>query len=130
MNYEELSENLFTGGCHIFGYVKMDVIHEFDRDHDVKRHLVHGYPTDYMVRDSDVMTMLGGDTDFGYKINHVEAAISILKLMNINKRDVIFHFPDKDAPLILTINCSSSTRIGLEWGILICSCDVEPEESI
>lgn len=129
MNYEELYKNVFTGGDRVIGFVGMSEMREFDRDHDVRRHIIREYPTSYVIRDSDVMSMIGGYVDFGYKIELIESAISILRTMNVGKRDIMFNFPVTDAPLVLTIDPASSSIVGAEWGIMICSCDVEPEES-
>ena len=130
MDYKELADELYTGGHNTIGFVLMEDMRKFDSTHGITRRTVHEYPTSYSIRDSNVLSMSSDDVDFGYKVETIQASISIFKSLGVIDRDVLFHFPDKNAPLVLTdISSSQSTRIGAEWGILICSCDVEPEES-
>jgi hypothetical protein len=162
MNYKELIDETYTGGNHIFGFVLMDDIRKYDSVSGVERYEIVGYPTDYMVRCSDVMSVyvrsndskqswvtqhqldglkngsmtlgsvscsneLPDDVGFGYSIKAIDAALSVFLAMDISIRNVAFHFPDIDAPLILSISNASVHRSGPEWGILICSCDIIEE---
>jgi hypothetical protein len=159
MNLKELVDEIYTGGDHIIGFVLMDDIRKFDLDNGVTRYCIRGFPTDYVVRCSNVLTVfannetsqrlwtnqtsfnkhddvestlgsescpveLPNDVNFGYNLDSIKAALSIFTSMNIQENRVTFHFPDIDAPLVLTISEISHRRSGPEWGILICSCDV------
>lgn len=164
MDLEELIDEIYTGGDHIIGFVLMDDIRKFDSDNGVIRHCMRGFPTDYAVRCSNVLTVfadtetsrllwtkqtsldehsndksvlgsescpveLPNDVNFGYRIDSINAALSIFASMNVQVDRVTFRFPDIDAPLVLTISETSHRRSGPEWGVLICSCDVLQGES-
>jgi hypothetical protein len=140
MDSKELSDRIYTGGDNIIGFIKISDITQFDKDNDITRVSTYGYPENYIVRgssslsfftthkpDIDIMTYCTkqmNDIDFGYDIGTIKRALSVFKSLSIDQVNVMFSFPDKKAPLLLTASFNPSVSVGLEWGILIVSCDM------
>ena len=139
MNTTELLDRVFTGGDNVICFAGLEDLNEFDEDNGITRVVTRGYPKDYMVlgssalsycvdtdRESDSIMVHFSEKvnhiDFGYDIDTIEKALSIFELMSVDRDNIMFRFPDKNAPLIMTIGFGS-------WCILVCSSDIIKGES-
>lgn len=132
MNIKELIEKSFVGEDNIIGFASIVDIDAYDLINNIVRVRVRGYPTEYTVIDSVYISICTSGIDdimYAYDKNIIEKAVSILNAMGISKDDIIFHFPNKDAPLIITIDYDTYSHLGTKWGIIMCSCDIDETSS-